>query len=190
MTRIIRLPALTVMAVLLSCSNNHLIVERSFRNDVLNDYRGRTERYGPVRSDLFGITDTISDVPAREAVSFLLAYMPLSDLAVYEPGYLTEHASAALADKEGDATGSQVFRLTSSLISILPLQSQSIKIPYDFRIIYYDELKERVNGLNAVEAALEINRWCQEKVAYQPSDSRTSSPVATLLSARGRCGGE
>ena len=188
MTRIIRLPALTVLAVLLSCSNNHLIVDRSFRNEVLNDYRVRTERYDPVRSDLFGITDTLSDGPIREAVSFLLAYMPLSDLAVYEPGYLTEHAALALRTREEMAWGPGI-PVDIFLNFVLPPRVNN-ENPDDFRIIYYDELKERVNGLNAVEAALEINRWCQEKVAYQPSDSRTSSPVATLLSARGRCGEE
>lgn len=188
MTRIIRLPALTVMAVLLSCSNNHLIVDRSFRNEVLNDYRGRTERYGPVRSDLFGITDTVSDGPTREAVSFLLAYMPLSDLAVYEPVYLTEHASFALRTREEMAWGSGI-PVDIFLNFVLPPRVNN-ENPDNFRIIYYDELKERVSGLNAVEAALEINRWCQEKVAYQSSDSRTSSPLATVLSARGRCGEE
>ena len=40
------------------------------------------------------------------------------------------------------------------------------------------------------EAALEINHWCHEKVSYQPSDMRTSAPMSTILSARGRCGEE
>lgn len=40
------------------------------------------------------------------------------------------------------------------------------------------------------EAALEVNHWCHEKVAYRPSDSRTSSPLATVLSGYGRCGEE
>ena len=62
--------------------------------------------------------------------------------------------------------------------------------PDNFRIICYGVLKERVSGLDMVEAALEINRWCQEKVSYQAADSRTSAPLATMLSARGRCGEE
>jgi len=44
--------------------------------------------------------------------------------------------------------------------------------------------------MNITDAALEINHWCHEKVTYQPSDSRTSAPVSTILSARGRCGEE
>ena len=41
-----------------------------------------------------------------------------------------------------------------------------------------------------MQAALEINHWCHEKVSYQPADSRTSAPMSTILSARGRCGEE
>ncbi|MRR19229.1 transglutaminase domain-containing protein [bacterium] len=188
MTRIFRLPALTALAVLLSCSNSHLIGDKSFRDGVLNDYMVRSERYGSVRSDLFGITDTLSDGPTREAVSFLLAYMPLSDLAVYEPDYLAGHVAAALRTRREMPWGPDI-PVGLFLNFVLPPRVNN-ENPDDFRIIFYDELKQRVDGLNAVEAALEINRWCQEKVAYQASDSRTSSPKSTVLSARGRCGEE
>src|SRR5512133_1256593 len=59
-----------------------------------------------------------------------------------------------------------------------------------FRLVYRDEIYRRISGLDARSAALEINHWCHEKVAYQPADSRTSAPMATILSARGRCGEE
>ena len=48
----------------------------------------------------------------------------------------------------------------------------------------------RVKGKDIREAALEINHWCHEKVSYQPADIRTSAPMSTILSARGRCGEE
>ncbi len=188
MTRIIRLPALTAMAVLLSCSNSHLIVDKSLRDDVLEDYRARAEKYGAFRSDLFSITDTISDNASREAVSFLLAYMPLSDLAVYTADNLTGHAAAALKTRAAMPWGPSV-PVDLFLNFVLPPRVNN-ENPDDFRIVYYDEINDRVKGLDAVGAALEINQWCQQKVAYQPSDSRTSSPVATVLSARGRCGEE
>jgi len=108
MTRIIRLPALIAMAVLLSCCNSHLIADRSFRNAVLDDYRARAVRYGVVRSDLFGITETISDDATREAVAFLLAYMPLSDLSVYTPDYLTGHVAVALRTRKDMPWGPSV----------------------------------------------------------------------------------
>ncbi|MDR0756291.1 MAG: transglutaminase-like domain-containing protein, partial [Tannerella sp.] len=40
------------------------------------------------------------------------------------------------------------------------------------------------------DAALEVNHWCHEKVVYTPSDARTSSPLATVKTAYGRCGEE
>ena len=60
----------------------------------------------------------------------------------------------------------------------------------DFRTMYYDTLKARVAGLSMKDAALEINHWCHEKVTYTPSDARTSSPLASMLNAEGRCGEE
>ena len=40
------------------------------------------------------------------------------------------------------------------------------------------------------DAVLEVNHWCHEKANYQPSDARTSSPLATVKTAYGRCGEE
>ena len=40
------------------------------------------------------------------------------------------------------------------------------------------------------DAILEVNHWCHEKANYQPSDARTSSPLATVRTAYGRCGEE
>jgi hypothetical protein len=114
--------------------------------------------------------------------------MPLSDLAVYEPGYLTDHAVTALRTRSEMPWGPEI-PVGIFLNFVLPPRVNN-ENPDNFRVVCYDELKQRVAGLDAVEAALEINRWCQEKVLYQASDSRTSSPLATVLSARGRCGEE
>ena len=40
------------------------------------------------------------------------------------------------------------------------------------------------------DAILEVNHWCHEKAIYTPSDARTSSPLATVRTAYGRCGEE
>lgn len=58
------------------------------------------------------------------------------------------------------------------------------------RIVFYRELKEQVKDLSMKEAILEVNHWCHEKVSYRPSDARTSSPLATVRTAYGRCGEE
>ena len=188
MTRIFRLPLVTLMAVLLSCSNSHLIHDKSLRSDIARDFRIRAETYSPVRGDLYGMADTVTDNTRREALQFLLAYMPLNDIAVYEPELLMSDVDEALRSREempwGPSVPENVF-----LHFVLPPRVNT-ENPDSFRLLYYNELKNRVSGLNAEEAALEINHWCHEKVAYQPSDSRTSAPMATILSARGRCGEE
>lgn len=60
----------------------------------------------------------------------------------------------------------------------------------DSRKVFYGELKERVKGLSMKDAILEVNHWCHEKVVYRPSDARTSSPLASVKTAYGRCGEE
>ncbi len=176
------------MVALLSCSNSHLIVDKSFRNGIREDYLARAELYSPIRGDLFGIADTIKDNARREAIQFLLAYMPLSDLAVYRPESLLSNIDAALRAREempwGPSVPDDIF-----LHFVLPPRVNN-ENPDNFRPVYYEELMARITGLDATKAALEINHWCHEKVAYQPSDTRTSSPMATILSARGRCGEE
>ena len=57
-------------------------------------------------------------------------------------------------------------------------------------MVFFDELKDRVKGLSLYDAVLEVNHWCHEKVIYTPSDGRTSSPLASVKTAYGRCGEE
>ena len=58
------------------------------------------------------------------------------------------------------------------------------------RMVFFRELKDRVKNLSMEDAILEVNHWCHEKVSYCPSDARTSSPLATMRTAYGRCGEE
>lgn len=58
------------------------------------------------------------------------------------------------------------------------------------RMVFYRELRDRVKNLSMEDAILEVNHWCHEKVSYRPSDARTSSPLATMRTAYGRCGEE
>ena len=134
------------------------------------------------------MADTIGDGELRDAITLMLAYMPLSDLGVYEPDYLADNALAALRARHEMEWGESI-PVSIYLNFVLPPRVNN-ENPDNFRTTCYEELKRRVDGLGAMEAALEINRWCHEKVAYQAADSRTSSPLATILSARGRCGEE
>lgn len=72
---------------------------------------------------------------------------------------------------------------------VLPLRVNNETLD-DFRTAYADTLCRRVRGMSLAEAALEINHWCHEQATYQPSDGRTSAPMATVRRGVGRCGEE
>ncbi len=58
------------------------------------------------------------------------------------------------------------------------------------RALFWSELRERVAGKRAREAAIEVNYWCAEHVTYQSGDDRTLSALAVYRRGYGRCGEE
>ena len=72
---------------------------------------------------------------------------------------------------------------------VLPIRVNNENLD-DSRKVFYEELKDRVKNLSLYDAVLEVNHWCHEKVIYTPSDARTSSPLASVKTAYGRCGEE
>ena len=55
---------------------------------------------------------------------------------------------------------------------------------------FWQALADRVAGLDATAAALEVNRWCAEHMTYQLTDGRTMSPLSAYRTGTGRCGEE
>lgn len=60
----------------------------------------------------------------------------------------------------------------------------------DCRGTFYAQLRERVKGLSAREAALAVNYWNAEQVCYRATDDRTISALGAWRSGFGRCGEE
>ena len=60
----------------------------------------------------------------------------------------------------------------------------------DCRRLFYEQLKDRIEGLSAYDAALAVNEWCAEQVCYRSTDERTGSALDTWRSGFGRCGEE
>ena len=60
----------------------------------------------------------------------------------------------------------------------------------DCRGFFYDCLKDRIKGLSAEQAVLEVNYWCAEQGTYQSTDGRTISPMTFYNCGNGRCGEE
>lgn len=127
-------------------------------------------------------------ISEKESMEFLYRYMDIADQGDYSEEFFRENVKMSLQARRempwGKDVPDQLFRHF-----VLPVRVNNERLD-DFRKVYYDTLKTRVAGLSMHDAALEINHWCHEKATYTPSDGRTSSPMATILSGEGRCGEE
>ena len=127
-------------------------------------------------------------ISEKESMEFLYRYMDIADQGDYSEEFFRENVKMSLLARRempwGKDVPDQLFRHF-----VLPVRVNNERLD-DFRKVYYDTLKTRVAGLSMHDAALEINHWCHEKATYTPSDGRTSSPMATILSGEGRCGEE
>ena len=170
--------------LLASCHRDpHFITDRTYRNEVHADFEARMAEFPMLQVQL----DTLGRAE-REAMEFLYAYMPLSDLADYEPQFYLQQVRYAFKAREempwGKAVPEDVFR---HFVLVYRVNNENLDTA---RMVFYRELKERVWGMTIEEAALEVNHWCHEHVAYRASDSRTSAPLATMRTSLGRCGEE
>ena len=188
MKTLVRLLLVPFFSVLLfSCSESHFLKEEAYRNQVLQDFEQKQQALPD--GNLFAILsgDSLS-LSEREALMFLYAYMPIGDIADY-PGeyYLGNIRLSEQARREmpwGKTVTDELFRHF-----VLPVRVNNENLD-ESREVFYGELKERVKGLSMKDAILEVNHWCHEKVVYRPSDARTSSPLASVKTAYGRCGEE
>ena len=140
---------------------------------------------------LFAFMTACTDRRAAEeqdALDFLYAGMPLPDSVDYSREFWEANVAVTVRARHEMPWGEKVPGREWRHF-VLPLRVNNEELD-SFRIVYYDELRERVKGKTMYGAVLEVNHWCHEHVSYQPSDSRTSSPMNTLRSAIGRCGEE
>ena len=124
----------------------------------------------------------------RNALKFLYAYMPLGDITDYPESFYLQNIQSSFQAREempwGEKIPEDVFRHF-----VLPIRVNNEALDSS-RVVFYKELKDRVKDLSMYDAILEVNHWCHEKVTYQPSDQRTSSPLASVKTGFGRCGEE
>ncbi|RCW37621.1 transglutaminase domain-containing protein [Marinilabilia salmonicolor] len=123
----------------------------------------------------------------KQALDFLYAWMPLSDLSNHTGDFYLQNVRYALKAKNtlpwGKNIPDKIF-----LHYVLPHRVNN-EYTDTSRVVFYNELKDRVKNLSLKEAALEVNHWCQEKVIYHSTDEyRTSAPLSTVKTAYGRCG--
>lgn len=178
---------LFTLLVWTSCNNQqHFITDAAYRAEVENDFQAKQAALP--NGDLFAVFNDQMTPEEREALTFMYAYMPIGDITDYSGDfYLKNIRSSFHARNEmpwGDSIPEDIFRHF-----VLPVRINNENLD-ESRMVFFDELKDRVKGLSLYDAVLEVNHWCHEKVIYTPSDGRTSSPLASVKTAYGRCGEE
>ena len=174
----------TALLTLAACHRDpHFITDKQYRSEVHKDFEARMADFPMLDVQL----DTLPRME-REAMEFLYAYMPLSDLADYTPQFFLQQVRYAFRAREEMPWGREVpedeFR---HFVLAYRVNNENLDTA---RMVFYRELKDRVQGMTIEAAALEVNHWCHEHVAYRGSDSRTSAPLATMRTSLGRCGEE
>ena len=124
----------------------------------------------------------------QKALDFLYASMPQCDAVDYTEDYFLQNIQASFKAKKKLPWGKRVPEREFKHF-VLPIRVNNENLD-DFRMAYYEELRDRVKDLSMYDAVLEVNHWCHEKVNYKGSDSRTSAPMATIKTSWGRCGEE
>jgi hypothetical protein len=170
------------------CKEPPLIKSKEYSDIVEKTFIERRQLAVNREKELFSVFDKDISVKEKEALKFIFAFMPLSDFADYNGDFFLANADVALKSREETKWGKEIPDYIF-LHYVLPLRVNNENLD-SFRILYHDEILSRISMLELKDAALEINHWCHEKVSYQAADIRTSSPMATILSARGRCGEE
>ena len=177
-----------ILPLVTACSGQHLINDTEYMKLVDSSFKARKELAANRYDELFSVFDQSLSERQTEALKFLFAFMPLSDLADYDGRFFLANVNISLKAMDESPWGKNIPE-EIFLHYVLPCRVNNENLD-SFRIVYYDEIKSRVKSEDIVSAALEINHWCHEKVAYQAADIRTSAPMSTILSARGRCGEE
>lgn len=177
----------TVLVGFASCSEKHLITDATKLDTITKDFEQRRESLP--NGNLFEVFDsTKMTLEQREAMMFLYAYMPLCDIANQSADFFLENVNYTLQAREEMPWG-KIVPEREFIHFVLPLRVNNENLD-SCRGVFFKELRDRVKDLSMQDAVLEVNHWCHEKVVYMPSDGRTSSPLASIKTAYGRCGEE
>ena len=173
---------------MLSCTDkgSHFISDAKQRNDVKKDLEAKMAELP--NGDYFNILNENMPQNEKEALEFLYAYMFNGDVTDYSGEFYHKNVQAAFRAREEMPWGKDIPEREFNHF-VMPVRVNNENLD-DSRFVFYEELKDRVKDLTLYEAVLEINHWCHEKANYKGSDSRTSSPLATVKTSWGRCGEE
>ena len=149
-----------------------------------------TEKFGADREPLKTICEKL-DGCGRDlglAMKYLYVTAPYSDLVNYTFEEIQDFASHGL-----------FLYNTLDRVKELP-EEMFLNYILDHRVneeevlpcrsFFWNELKDRIEGKNAKDAAIEVNYWCAEEATYHSGDDRTLPALTVYRRGYGRCGEE
>lgn len=190
MKKLLTITILASLLALVSCSKQekHFITDSAYRTQVETDYEARKILAEGRSTELFSVFDQGLTTEEAEALKFLYAYMPYSDLADYDGDFFLSQVKSAFEARDffswGNSVPEDIFR---HFVLVYRVNNENLDTA---RMFIFNEIKNRIKDMSMYDAALEVNHWCHEKVTYRPSDARTSSPLASIRTGFGRCGEE
>ncbi len=183
------LSLLVLLIFVLSCKQEQKLISNKERlQDIQHMLDVQKELTANSTLEIWDIFNQSLTPDEKQAMEFLYAYMPLSDLADYPAGFFRATVDKSLQARDDMSWGKSIPE-DVFLHFVLPIRINNENLD-SFRIVMYDEIKARVQGMDMEQAALEVNHWCHEKVVYRGTDERTSAPLSTIRKAFGRCGEE
>ena len=166
-------------------AQGQFISDTNYRNTVENIFKERVKTVGKT---FYNTQKENLTADEQEALKFLYAYMPLADVTDYPTSFFADNVRMSFKARKEMPWGKNVPELLFRHF-VMPIRVNNEALD-NARSVFYNELKDRIKGMSMMDAIIEVNHWCHEKVTYQPSDARTSAPLATLKTATGRCGEE
>ena len=166
-------------------AQGQFISDTNYCNTVENIFKERVKTVGKT---FYNTQKENLTADEQEALKFLYAYMPFADVTDYPTSFFADNVRMSFKARKEMPWGKNVPELLFRHF-VVPIRVNNEALD-NARSVFYNELKDRIKGMSMMDAIIEVNHWCHEKVTYQPSDARTSAPLATLKTATGRCGEE
>jgi hypothetical protein len=181
---------LTFVLFIAACTGQDFQIysDNDYGQFVEKEFERRKELAANRAEELFGVMDETLSQNEEQALKFLYAFMPLNDLADYDGEYFLGQVRSSFKARETFSWGKSVPE-SEFRHFVLPYRINNENLD-TARQVFFEELKDRIKDLSMLDAAMEVNHWCHEKVTYKGTDIRTSAPLATVKTAYGRCGEE
>ena len=150
-------------------------------------FENRKKYFAPILSEIEAGLSLCSEEEAL-LIKFFYGTMPLRDAGEYPFEIFLSYVRHALWLRK---TIDWCKKLPEDLFvhDVLYYRINSEDIS-DCRSFFYEQLKDRIVGLDEYQAAVEINYWCVEHATYEMADDRTAGPMTMYRSGKGRCGEE